>query len=123
MIFTEGGSHRIGQSIELLIRNWYPVLDFPRFSLTVGNTVYLSGFDTLAQLFSRVEHLRLPTAQPHPHQESLPARVVAQHLLLLNRWQLHLWRKAGLVDVSMDGKGCLGTKMNQDAPRTEIASL
>jgi len=40
-------------------------------------------------------------------EESLPARVVVQHLMLLNRWQLHLWRKANLVDVSMDGKGLL----------------
>lgn len=57
-------------------------------------------------------HMSLNLENPSGHyalrMESLPARVVAQHLLLLNRWQLHLWRKAGLVDVSMDGKGkCL----------------
>lgn len=58
------------------------------------------------------EHMALNLENPTGHYalrlESLPARVVAQHLLLLNRWQLHLWRKANLVDVSMDGKGkCL----------------
>ncbi|CAK8990585.1 unnamed protein product [Durusdinium trenchii] len=57
------------------------------------------------------EHMALNLENPTGHYalrlESLPARVVAQHLLLLNRWQLHLWRKANLVDVSMDGKGHL----------------
>jgi len=72
--------------------------------------------DTLKELLDFEQaaeaHMALNLENPTGHyslrMESLPARVVVQHLMLLNRWQLHLWRKANLVDVSMDGKGkCL----------------
>ncbi|CAE7490451.1 unnamed protein product [Symbiodinium sp. KB8] len=53
-------------------------------------------------------NLENPTGHYALRLEHLPTRSVVQKLLLLNRWQLHLWRKANLVDVSIDGKGkCL----------------
>ncbi|CAE7540011.1 unnamed protein product, partial [Symbiodinium pilosum] len=53
-------------------------------------------------------NLENPTGHYVLRLDLLPTRTVVQKLLLLNRWQLHLWRKANLVDVSMDGKGkCL----------------
>ncbi|CAE7478397.1 CML34 [Symbiodinium natans] len=53
-------------------------------------------------------NLENPTGHYSLRLEHLPTRTVVQKLLLLNRWQLHLWRKANLVDVSIDGKGkCL----------------
>ncbi|CAJ1340418.1 unnamed protein product, partial [Effrenium voratum] len=64
----------------------------------------LVDFESEAQELMSL-NLENPTGHYALRLEVLSHRTVAQKLLLLNRWQLHLWRSANLVDVTMDGKG------------------
>eukprot|EP00931_Biecheleriopsis_adriatica_P034888 TRINITY_DN20125_c0_g1_i1.p1 TRINITY_DN20125_c0_g1~~TRINITY_DN20125_c0_g1_i1.p1 ORF type:complete len:1674 (+),score=304.30 TRINITY_DN20125_c0_g1_i1:79-5022(+) len=49
-------------------------------------------------------------------------RCVVQKLLLLNRWQLHLWRSAQIWDVSQDGNGKCFRNATLDAHPFVISS-